>query len=355
MVAEQVLTAPAGASLPAVQRADGPNYTGIDKVAIILLALGDEAAAEILTFFDPDEITKVSTAMVKLGAIPGTAVTSVVGSFFDALNSFSIEMGGMEQTERLLRKALPEDMVKMIMQEVSNASGVDIWRKLSSVDRDLLASYLRVEHPQTVALILSQVGAELAARILKAFDRKLACEIINRMLKMGPVQTEALNRVEEVLKVDFLASTGNRRRLDSHAGMAEIFNLFDSRTEAELMGSLDQINKDSAEKIRRLMFTFKDLAKMDAAAIQTIIQAADKDVLAKALRNSPESLKRLFLSNMSARSAKRMEDDWAVLTALSRSDIEAAQGTILKTTKSLIDRGEIRGARDRDDEDGFEG
>jgi flagellar motor switch protein FliG len=331
--------------------AELPLYSGVDKVAIILLALGDEAGAEILTFFDPEEITKVSTAMVRLGAVPGNAVTGVVESFFEKLSGYTLDMGGLEQTERLLRKALPEEMVKMIMQEVSNASGVDIWRKLATVDRDLLSAYLRVEHPQTAALVLSQLGPELAARLLKSFDRKLACEIINRMLKMGPVQTEALSRVEEVLRSDFLATTANRRRTDSHAVMAEIFNYFDGRTEGELMSALSQANKDSADKIQRLMFTFKDLAKMDAAAIQTIIQATDKEVLARALKNSHEGLKKLFLSNMSARSAKRLEDDWQAMPTVSRSDVEAAQSTILKTTKSLIDKGEIRGAHDKEEDD----
>ena len=331
-----------------------PNCTGIEKAAIILLALGDEAGGEILGFLDPDEITRLSTAMVRLGAVSGSLVNSVVESFFQSLGEFSFDMGGVEQTERLLRRALPEDMVKIIMHEVSNASGVDIWRKLSNIDRGVLVSYLRGEHPQTIAVILSQLSAEVSSRILKSFERKLATDVISRMLRMQPVQTEALNRIEETLRVDFLATTANRRRQDSHAGMAEIFNHFDGRTETELLASLGQVNSDSADRIQNLMFTFKDLAKFDSAALQTIIHAVERDVLARGLKSAPDAMKKLFLGNMSTRSAKRLEDDWVGMAQLSRGEIETAQATMLRVTKGLIERGEIRSTREKEDEDEFE-
>ena len=340
---------PKAADAGAASRAGG--LTGAQKAAILLSVLGEEQGAELLSQFDGAEIKNISSAMVSLNSLPGPVVTQVVEEFFNQVGISSYDIGGFDQTERLLRKALPEDVVKSIMQEVSSLSGVDIWRKLPTVDRGLLLAYLKGEHPQTIALILSQVGAEFASKILKKLDRRLATEIIGRMLRMQPVQTEALNRVEDVLRMDFLAATAKRRKTDMHAAMAEIFNNFDSRTEAELMGELTRVNETSAKKVQGLMFTFKDLVKLDAAAIQTVIQAVDKDALPRALKNADETIATLFLSNMSARTSKRVKDDMEALGTLSRSDVEAAQSTVLKTTKSLLDKGEIRLMNDkRDDE-----
>lgn len=325
--------------------------TGAQRAAILLSVMGEEVGAELLSQFDGNEIKNISSAMVTLSSLPGPKVAEVVEDFFDAVGISTYDVGGFEQTERLLRKALPEDVVKSIMQEVSSLSGVDIWRKLPTVDRGLLLSYLRGEHPQTVALILTQVGPDFASKVLKKFDRKLATEIIGRMLRMQPVQTDALNQVEDVLRMDFLAATAKRRKTDMHAAMAEIFNNFDGRTEAELMGELTRVNEVSAKKVQSLMFTFKDLIKLDAAAVQTLIQAVDKDVLPRALKSADETILNLFLGNMSARASKRVQDDMDALGNLSRSDLENAQGTILKITKGLMDKGEIRlGVEKRDDD-----
>lgn len=343
--------APAASAVPAVR--SGPS--GVERAAIVLLSVGEEVGAEVLTHLDDAEIKKVSAAMVQLEALTAQAVTDTIETFFESMNGYTFNMGGMEQTERLLRKALPEEMVKLIMREVSTRHGVDIWRKLSSVDRNLLVAYLRGEHPQTVALVLSQVGPEAASKLLKSFDRKLANEVIMRMLRMQPVQTEALTSVEEALRIDFLVATANRRQTDTHASMAEIFNNFDSRTGAELMDDLSKVNERSAQKIANLMFTFKDLVKLDPASMQTMIQALDKEVITRALNGETEVIKMLFVSNMSSRSAKRLEDDiLAQAGKLSRAEIEEAQSAILKTTKSLIDRGDIRIFNERSDEGGEE-
>lgn len=327
------------------------TFSGVERAAVIVLTLKEDVAAEVLKFFDADEVTQLSIAMVRLRSLSATSIEGVVDGFLGALEKQSFVTGGLEHAEKLLRKIFPEDQVAAILAEVSNVTGVDIWRKLANVDRGLLVGYLKGEHPQTAALILSQLVPELSARLLRSFDRSTASDVISRMLRLQPVQSEALGRVEEALRIEFLDATAKRRRQDRHAGMAEIFNNFDSRTEGELMGELMRASPDSAEKVQLLMFTFKDLLRMDPASIQTIIQQADRDVMSRALRTADEALKALFFANMSARAVKRMEDDWGGMAPQGRAETESAQSALLKTAKELIAKGEIRSGRERDDDD----
>ena len=329
----------------------GRSYNGVERAAIILLSLNDDVAAEVLKVFDPEEVTQLSIAMVKLKALSLSSIDSVIDLFLESMKSQAFVTGGLEQAERLLLKVFSQDQVNSILAEVSNVTGDDIWRKLANVDRGLLVAYLKGEHPQTTALILSQLGPELGARLLRSFERSVASDVIDRMLRLQPVQSEGLNRVEEALRVEFLDANTKRRRQDRHSRMAEIFNNFDSRTEAELMEGLGRANPEAAEKVQHLMFTLKDLLRMDAASIQTIIQTADRDILSRALRMADEPIKLLFFANMSARAVKRLEDDWGGTPTPSRADTENSHVALLKSVKELLAKGEIRSGREREDDD----
>lgn len=337
----------AEANAPGVTR----TYSGVERAAIILLSMNDDVAAEILKVLDPDEVTQLSIAMVKLKALSLSSIDAVIDFFLDSMKSQAVVTGGVEQAERLLLKVFSQDQVNSILAEVSNVTGDDIWRKLATVDLALLVAYLKGEHPQTTALILSRLGPELGARVLRSFDRSVAADVIDRMLRLQTVQSEGLNRVEEALRVEFLAANPKSRRQDRHARVADIFNNFDSRSEAELMDGLGRVNPEAAEKVQHLMFTLKDILGMDNASIQTIIQQTDRDIMSRALRMADEPIKLLFFANMSARAVKRLEDDWADTPTTSRSDTEAAQATLLTFVKDLLAKGEIRSGRERHDDD----
>ena len=315
---------------------------GTARAAVVLSMLDEEIGAEVLKHLDDDEIKTISTAMLELDNLNQKAAVEIADAFFASVQDYEFEVGGWDQVERLLRRALPDTIVDSMMQEVSSRSHVDIWRKLPNIDRGVLLAYLRGEHPQTIAFILSQVGPDFAAAILQKFARKLAVDVISRMLQMQPVHQEALGNVEEVLRVDFLTVQANRRKTDTHVSMAEVFNYFSTESEEVLMAELSQINDASAKKVKSLMFTFKDLVKLDSTAIQTALQAIDKDLLPKALAGATQPVVDLFLTNMSARSAQRLRTDMEAVGTPNQADVDAAQTAILKTTRSLIDKGEIQ-------------
>jgi flagellar motor switch protein FliG len=326
---------------------------GVQKAAAIMLTLTEEDAARVLEHLDEDEIRMVSTAMADIGNISAADMGAIVADFDRAVASYSSVAGSLAKTESILGKALPPDQVKAIMDELRKPSR-GVWKKLSTVDRGLLSAYLRGEHPQTIALVLTNIESEITSRILGSFPQPLAISVINRMLKLQPVQKEVLEQLEQNLESDLLANFSVKKKTDTHAAMADIFNSFDRQTETRLMEALEQVNQLSSRRIRELMFTFEDLMKLDAASIQTVIRASDKNVLAKSLQGASDMVMNVFLSNMSSRSAKVLADDIASLNNLPRTEIEASQGELIKLAKLLIERGEITNPKAKADGDSLD-
>src|SRR5262245_25095573 len=162
--------------------------------------------------------------------------------------------------------------------------------KLSNVQEDVLANYLKNEYPQTIAVVLSKIRPEHAARVLAILPEELALDVINRMLRMEAVQKEVIERVENTLRTEFMSNLSQTRRRDAHEAMANIFNNFDRQTETRFMTALEEENRDSAERIKTLMFTFDDLVRLDAASAQTLMRNIDKDRLAVALKGANETI-----------------------------------------------------------------
>ena len=321
---------------------------GIQKAAAIMLTLSEEEGARVLEHMEDEEIRALSAAMADMGTVSSAAMQEVIGDFDKSVALYSSVSGSLDKTEALLSKALPSEQVRVIMDELRQPSR-GVWKKLSGIDRTLLAAYLKGEHPQTVALILSQVDSELSARMIASFPQPLALEVINRMLKLQPVQKEILNQLEENLQADLLANFSVKKRMDTHAAMAEVFNSFERSTEIRLMGALEELNPTSSQRIRQLMFTIEDLGKLEAAGIQTLIRGADKTMLAKALRGAPEVISSVFLANMSTRAAKTLTDDMESMQDMPPKELEAAQSELIRLAKSLIDSGEIAKPRKNGD------
>ena len=227
------------------------------------------------------------------------------------------------------------------MEEIRGPAGRTMWEKLGNVNEEILSNFLQKEYPQTVAVVLSKIQTDHAARVLALLPENFALEVVNRMLHMEAVQKEVLEDVERTLRTEFMANLSRTQRRDSHELMAEIFNSLDRSIESKFMEELEKAMPESAEKIRSLMFTFEDLLNLDPTAIQTVIRAVDKDKLPIALKGATESLRDLFFSNMSERAAKIMKEDMAAMGPVRLKDVEEAQQYIVNVTKDLESRGEI--------------
>jgi flagellar motor switch protein FliG len=205
----------------------------------------------------------------------------------------------------------------------------------------VLANYLKNEYPQTVAVVLSKIKSEHAARVLSQLPESFAMEVVMRMLRMEAVQKEVLDDVERTLRTEFFTNLARTNRRDAHELIAEIFNSLDRSTESRFITALEERNRDSAERIKALMFTFEDLAKLDSTAVQAILRNADKVKVPIALKGASESLRDLFFSNMSERSGKLLKEEMQAMGPVRLRDVEEAQGYLVSLCKDLAASGEI--------------
>ncbi len=322
-------------------REDYRTLSGPEKAAIFMLALGEDHTAKIFEHMDTEEILELSQTMATLGKVGANVIERLFIEFAEQMSSTNALIGTLDSTERLLAKVLGKEKVGVIMEEIRGPAGRTMWEKLGNVNEEILANFLQKEYPQTVAVVMSKVQTDHAARVLALLPENFALEVINRMLRMEAVQKEVLEDVEKTLRTEFMANLSRTQRRDSHELMAEIFNNLDRTVEAKFMEELEKQAPDSAEKIRSLMFTFEDLLKLAPSSIQTLIRAVDKEKLPIALKGATESLRDLFFSNMSERAAKIMKEDMAAMGPVRLKDVEEAQQAIVAVTKDLEARGEI--------------
>jgi flagellar motor switch protein FliG len=313
---------------------------GSEKAAILLLALGEEAKP-IWDRLDDDELREISSAMSNLGPVRAETVEYLIKDFVNRLSGSGAVTGSYDQTHRLLLQFLPREKVDALMEELRGPAGRTMWDKLANVNEQVLANYLKNEYPQTVSVILSKIKTEHSARVLTALPPEFALEVIQRMLRMEPVQRDILEKIESTLRTEFMTNLARTSKRDSHEQMASIFNNFDRQTEGRFMSLLEDKNKDAADKIRSLMFVFEDLSKLDPGGIQTLLRSVDKDKLGLALKGANDEMRNLFMSNMSERAAKIMREDMSAMGPVKLKDVEAAQQEMVVVAKALADRGEI--------------
>ncbi|GAM97814.1 flagellar motor switch protein FliG [alpha proteobacterium U9-1i] len=321
-------------------RADTSKYTGPEKAAIILLCLGEEAK-KLWELLDEEEIKEISQAMSSLGVVPATTVETLVVEFVQKLSGSGALMGSYEQTQRMLNAFLPKEKVETLMEEIRGPAGRNIWDKLANVNETVLASYLKNEYPQTVAVVLAKVRPEHAAKVLGELPEEFATECMLRMLAMEPVQREILDKIETTLRTEFMSNLARTSKRDSHEMMAEIFNNFDRQTESRFLAQMEDKSRDSADRIRALMFVFEDLSKLDSGGIQTLLRAVDKQDLALGLKGASDALRGMFLSNMSERGSKILKEDMQAMGPVRLKDVDAAQARMVAIAKDLAARGEI--------------
>jgi flagellar motor switch protein FliG len=323
---------------------------GQQKAAALILALGEEAAAGVLAKLTEDEVRDLSLAMSALGTIPAAQVEQVVAEFTAEMSQAGNLIGSYDSTEQLLLKTLPKERVQQIMDEIRGPAGRTMWEKLGNVNEAVLANYLKNEYPQTVAVVLSKVKPDHAARVLALLPEGFAMEVVMRMLRMETVQKEALEGVEKTLRSEFMSNLARGSRRDAHEVMAEIFNNLDRAAEARILTALEERNRESAEKIRALMFTFDDLQRLDGQGIQALLRNVPKDRLIMALKGANEPLRELFFRNLSERAAKLLKDDLAALGPVRLRDVDEAQAAVVVQAKELAAQGQIQLADARDDE-----
>ena len=324
--------------------------TGAEKASIMMLALSEADVAKLFGLLDHQEVMEISQTMAVLGRVEASVVEALLIEFGERLVRKGGVVGGFDATEKLLLRALDPGRAETIMQEIRGPVGRTVWDKLAHVNETVLASYLKNEYPQTAAVVLSRIDSAHAARVLTHLPDDFATEVVIRMLRMEVVQSDIVADVERTLRAEFMSNLARSNRRDNHELMAEIFNYFDRATEARFISALEDRNKETADRIKALMFTFEDLAKLDPAGIQTLMRSAGNDRITVALKGASETLRDLFLKNMSEHAAKILREDMQAMGPVRLRDVEEAQQFMVNMAKELAASGEIVLADGKEDE-----
>lgn len=317
------------------------DLTGIQKAAILMLALGEEVAPKLFAHMSDDEIKELSLAMAALGSVNAAVIERLIVEFSEMLTATGALAGTFDTTERFLSKVLDKRRAGEILDEIRGPVGRTFWEKLANVNEGLLANFLRNEYPQTVAVVLTRISATQAAKTLALFPEPYALEVIMRMLRLESVSKEVLEDVERTLRQEFMSTMGKTTRRDNHEAMSDIFNSFDRRTSAKFLSNLEERNAESAVRIRELMFKFEDLLKLAPGGVQTLMQSVDKSAIALALKGASQELSDTIMTCMSARAGKMLKEEIEALGPVRSRDVAEAQNRILATAKALIDQEKI--------------
>ncbi len=317
------------------------SLNGVQKAAMLMLALGEDQCTRLFGMMHEDELKDISSAMAQLGSVRAEVVERLCIDFAENIGSAGSLVGSFESTERLLQKALPRDRAAQIMEEIRGPAGRTMWDKLGNDNESVLANYLKNEYPQTVAVVLSKVRPEHAARVLALLPDSFAMEVVMRMLRMESVQKDVLDGVERTLRAEFMSNLARSTRRDAHEMMADIFNNLDRQSEGRFLAALEERNREAAERIKSLMFTFDDLARLTPQSVQMLLRSIEKEKLPIALKGASEKLRELFLSSMSERAGKMLREEIEGLGPVRVRDVDEAQAAIVQVAKELSAQGTI--------------
>jgi flagellar motor switch protein FliG len=315
-----------------------------------LLALGEENGSAIWQSLNDSEARLVSSIMAKLGSVRQETLLRVASEFMREVTASNLS-GGPEKTEKILLGALPRTQARSIIEEIKTPESPDLWQKLSFAKPEQLAGFLAKEYSQTIAVVLSKILPEQSAKVLALFPATLSTEIVNRMLGMEPVSDEIMKGIETMIEESFVTPPPLPGRRDPMDHVAQIFNAFGKKHETQFLAALDVTNREAAQKLRALMFSFDELAKLDAVSAQALLRSVERETMIKALKGATKGVRDFFFAQMSQRAARSFLDDMEVQGPLRLKDVDEAQRAIVNLAKDLAAKGEIILATNSNDDE----
>ncbi len=313
------------------------ELTGKQRIAVLLLAMGDKFTADVFKRMDRQEIAEISKAIVDLEPVPREIVEDVLREFHESLvEGVDMIAGGSDTLKRLLVKNLDPETAKYIMDSLSLETGPAPFRELDQVSPRLLSQILRNEHPQTLALILGHLHPDQAANLLTSLPAGVRAEVLMRLARLEAVPEDMLMEVDKVLTSQLIAMGGKEgKKVGGVQSVAEILNAVDRATEEEVLSEIEEDSAQMAEDIRNLMFVFEDCKNIDDRGVREMLKEISNEDLTLALRGSTDDLKEKFFKNMSERAGNMIREELEYMGPTKLSDVEAAQQNIVKVVRRL--------------------
>jgi len=321
------------------------KMTGPKKAAILLLALGEDAAADVMKNLEEAEIQQVGYYMSRFTDVSPEELDIVLEEFYR--NSVMADEGvnissSPDFVKNALTKALGADRAKELSDNLGAGEEEAGLEALRYAEPIMIANYIRTEHPQTIALILSYLkNAEQSSAVLRDLPESLQADILYRMAVIESIPPGVISEMNEVLTEEMKTAGSMATSVGGVEPVAEILNSVDKATETRILSSIEETNPELAEQIRELMFTFEDMALIDAKQMQLVMKDVDQADMVLALKTASDAVKELIFGSMSSRAAEMVREDLENLGPAKLSDVEAAQQKIIKVVKKLEEAGTI--------------
>lgn len=316
---------------------------GVDRAAILMLALGEKDAATVLAHMGPKEVQDLGTAMAGLHNVSTAEMESVMHSFVSTLGTqTALGMNSDEYIRNVMTEALGQDKAGNVIDRIllgRNSKGLE---QLKWMDPRSIAEVIRYEHPQIIAIVMSFLDPDQAAEVLSEFQDRVRTDIIMRIATLDGIQPAALQELDQILDTQFSGTSNVKSAsLGGIKAAADILNLVEGSIESQVMEQVEGVDQELAQEIQDNMFTFENLIDIDDRGFQTLLREIASDQLLLALRGADEVLKEKIFKNMSQRASEMLKDDLEAAPPARLSDVEAAQKEILQVTRRLADAGEI--------------
>ena len=315
----------------------------LERCAILMMSLGEDAAAEVFKYLSAREVQMVGSAMANLKQITRQDVDNVLEEFRQEADQFmAVTLGSDEYIRAVLTKALGNDraagLIEDILEAGDNASGIDA---LNWLDAPSVAELISGEHPQIIATILVHLERDRASNVLALLSERLRNDVMLRIATFGGVQPAALHELTDVLNNMLSGQGAKRSKMGGVRTAAEILNFMSSADEDAVVASLRELDADLAQRIVDEMFVFENLAEIEDRAIQLILKEIDTGALTIALKGAPEELRDKFFRNMSNRAAQLLREDLEAQGPVRMSKVEQEQKNILLVARRLAESGQF--------------
>lgn len=338
---------PSAVALSALVNSSRPELklTGIQKAAVLMMTLGEETSATLLRELDEDEVQRIGREIAGISSITSETAEQVLDEFYQMLVAQDYVLkGGIDYARKLLVNAFGADHAKRLLERVGKALGADAasFDALQKADPQQLANFIHNEHPQTIALILSHLGATQAANLLYSLPVELRADVAVRMANLDQISPEIISKIASVIgqKLKALGET-SREAYGGVRAVAEMFNRLEQAASKDILETIDGGDAQLGQTIRHLMFVFEDLLRVDAAGIRELLARVDRKVLTVALKGTSEPLRVHFLSVMSQRGAEMLKEDMEALGPVRLREVEAAQRQVIAAVRLLESEGAI--------------
>jgi flagellar motor switch protein FliG len=318
------------------------HLTGAQRVAALMITIGTSAAANVLSRLPPEAAEKVAAEILVTKSIRPQVRDQVLEDTFSALFSHMTDLqGGPQYALELFVEAFGEQKGMDLLEKVSAAQIRPPFDFILRADPMQVAQLLESEHPQTIAIVLAHLEPRAAAKILTLLEASLQVEVARRIAETDQTTPEAVAVVEEGISRRMVNVVQESTKVGGRKPLAQVLNQVDRTTERQILGSLQQIDAELADEVRKFMFVFEDIALLDERSMQRLVREIDQKDLALALRNVDEDLKQRFFRNMSSRAAEMLRDEMSVGGQVRIKNVEEAQGRIVEIVKRLEDSDEI--------------